>query len=328
MAERATVAQVTQIGAESTAGTAVAASKLLTSLELTGGIKVANQVFRPAGRKYPSFVVPGREWSEWKIGGWVTYGEVVYPLASILKSVTPSADTTLGKLWTFAPALSAEDTVQTYTIEQGGTVRAHSFAYGIVSELGFRFTREGCQYDGTLLGQRISDGISMTAGAAAIETPPVPVAGTQISVYAADSWAGLTGASASTRILSAEWRISNRFGPLWVLDASKTSYVAHVETVPDVSCKLTVEADAAGMAFLTLMRNATNKWLRIKASGADIDTGKPYLFQIDGAYNVLEPSEFRDQDGVYALEWTFVPVYDGTAGKTIEVQVRNKVAAL
>lgn len=48
MTERATVAQVTQIGAESTAGTAVAASKLLASLELTGGIKVSNQVFRPA----------------------------------------------------------------------------------------------------------------------------------------------------------------------------------------------------------------------------------------------------------------------------------------
>lgn len=65
MAGRATVAQVTQIGVESTPGTGVAANKLLASLEITGGM--------------------------------MTYGEVVYPLSSILKAVTPTSDTTTGK---------------------------------------------------------------------------------------------------------------------------------------------------------------------------------------------------------------------------------------
>jgi len=328
MAERGTVNQSTQIGVEVTPGTAVATTKILRAIELSGGIKAENEVWRPLGSKYAAFVVPGKEWTEWKIGGRATYGEEVYLLSSILKTVTAGADGATAKLWTFAPALSAEDTVKTFTIEMGSSVRAHSFAYGLVTELGYKFSRTGVERSGTLLGQRLSDGITMTTGNTPVETTPVPVAGTQISVYVADSWAGLAGASASTRVLEAEWKIASRFNPLWVLDASKSSWVAHVETAPKVTLNLSVEADAAGMAFLTLMRNATTKWARIKASGADIDSGKPYLFQIDGAYNVSEPQEFSDQDGVYKIGWNLTAVYDSTAAKTYEVQVRNKLAAL
>ena len=331
MTERATVAQVVQIGAEATnaQGTAVAAGKLLASMELTGGIKAEHEMFRPTGRKYGSFVIPGREWSEWKIGGKATYGELVYPLASVLHSTTPSTDGTLPKLWTFTPGLSAEDTVQTYTVEMGSGVRAHSFAYGIVTELGLKFShKSGVEYDGVLMGQRIGDGITLTTNPTAIETTPMPIAGTQITISTGTSFAGLASASTIARCLSAEWRIGDRFKPLWVLDATKTSYVAHVEGVPKLAAKILVEADAAGMAFLTAMRAASQQWLRFGCSGPNIESGKPYLFQIDGCYNVKNVSDFRDEEGVYAVEWELEPVYDTTAAKTYEAKVRNLVAAL
>ena len=329
MTERATISQAIQIGPEVTPGTEVNAGKLLASMELTGGIKASNEAFRPIGRKYASFVVPGQEWSEWKISGKVTYGEVVYPLCSILKNVTPTVDGTLPKLWTFAPVLSAADTVKTYTVEIGDSVRAHLFTYGIVTELGFKFSRKaGVEYDGVMLGGAISDGITMTSTPAAIEATPMPIAGSNICVYTADSWAGLSSPTQLTRVLSAEWRIGNRQNPVWTLDCSAASFVATVEAPPLTTAKFIVEADAAGMAFLTLMRNATQKWVRIKASGAEIESGKPYLFQIDGCYNVLEPEEFKDSDGVYAIGWGLEPVYDTVATKTYEFQVRNLVASL
>jgi hypothetical protein len=328
MTERATISQVVQIGAESVQGTAVAAGKLLGALELSGGIKAENKAFRPTGHKYSSFVVPGKEWVEMKLSGQATYGEIVYPLCSILKNVSPTADGTLPKLWTFTPALSTEDTVKTYTIEQGSTVRAHSFAYGLVTEFGLKFTRDGCEVSGTMIGQRISDGITLTSTPAAIEDPYMPIAGTQIDVKLADSWAGLAGASVFARMLQAEWKISDRFKPMWVLDSSKTSWVAHVESPPKVELKLLVEADAAGMALLTLMRAGTGKWVRIACTGAAIESGKYWSLQIDGSYNVLAAAEWKDEDGVYAIEWTLEAVYDATAVKTIEVIARNKVASL
>jgi hypothetical protein len=267
MAERATNSQIVQVGVESTPGTAVAATKLLGSLELSGGIKTENTSFKPTGRKYASFIVPGREWVEMKLAGLASYGEICYPLSSILKAVTATADGTLPKLWTFAPALSTEDTVKTFTVEQGSAVRAHKFTYGIVSELGLKFSRKGCEIDGTMIGQRITDGITLTATPTAVEDPYVPIAGTQIDLKLADSWSGLTGASVFARMLAAEWRIKDRFKPLWVLDSSKTSWVAHVETVPTVELKILVEADATGMALLDLMRAGTNKWARISCTG-------------------------------------------------------------
>lgn len=328
MAERATIAQVVQIGPEVTPGTGVAAGKMLGALELTGGIKAENKAFRPTGHKYASFVVPGKEWVEMKLSGQATYGEIVYPLCSILKNVSPTADGTLPKLWTFAPALSAEDTVKTYTVEQGSAVRAHKFTYGLVTEFGLKFTRDGCEMSGTMIGQRITDAITLTSTPAAIEDPYFPIAGTQIDLKLADSWAGLTAASVFARMLSAEWKIAERFKPLWVLDSSKTSWVAHVETPPKVQLKILVEADATGMALLDLMRAGTGKWARIACTGALIEAGKNWSLQIDGAYNVLEAAEWKDEDGVYAIEWTLEAVYDATATKTIEVIVRNKVASL
>jgi hypothetical protein len=329
VAERATVAQVIQLGMENPSGTAVAATKLVSSFNLDGGIKAENIPFRGGGRKYSSFVVPNKEWSEWKISGQATYGEIVYLLNSILTVTNPVADTTLGKKWTFTPALSAEDTVKTYTVEIGSPVRAMRFAYGIVSELGLKFSRStGVEIDGTMLGTAITDDHTLTAGCAAIEAIPIPMTGKQLDFYVADSWAGLAGASSFARCLSAEWRISNRFSPLWVIASANGSWVAHVETVPQVRLKVLVEADSAGMAFLTLMRAATPKWGSLKAVGATIESGKTYLFQHDGAYNVLNASDFRDQDGVYAIEWELEAVYDSTATKTYEVTVRNLLAAL
>lgn len=438
MTERATVAQVIQLGAETTPGTAVAASKLVASFELTGGIKAENTAFRPAGRKYSSFVVPGREWSEWKIGGQATYGELPYLLSSILKTTTAASDGATAKLWTWAPALATEDTVKTYTVEMGSRVRAHRFDYALVSELGLNFSRtKGVEIDGTMLARRITDDIhlstnatyTLTTGAAAItdgtftltysgqttaaiaytanpaavqaalealstvgagnvlvtlttagptletattvytiefvndlgqkpltvtgtftsltpsggialatgvvgvvpsaiEATPTPMVGNDLDFYVADSWAGLAGASAYARCLSASWKISSRFSPLWVIASANNSWAAHVETVPQVRLKVLVEADSEGMAFLTLMRNATGKWARFKCEGADIDTGKPYLFQLDGKYNVLNVSDFQDQDGVYATEWELEAVYDSSVAKTYEVQVRNLLAAL
>lgn len=327
MAERSTVSQITQIGVETTPGTSVAANKLLASLEITGGIKAQNKKFRPQGRKYSSFIVPGREWTEWKLGGQVTYGEVVYALSSIMGAATITGTGT-AKSWVFTPKLAAEDAVKTFTVEQGSSVRAHKYTYGLINELGFKFTRDGVEYEGAMLGQRLVDAVTMTGSPTAIETPPVPVPGTAISIYLADSWSGLAGAAAATRILTVDWKMGSRFNPLWVLDASKSSFAGHLETVPNVAATVTLEADATGMALLDLMRNASVKWMRIECKGPEIETGKPWLFQIDGAYNVLEPTEFKDQDGVYAVGWTLEPVYDATAQKTVEVTVQNKLASL
>lgn len=330
MGELAWASQIVQLGVESTSGTAVAANKKPASMSITGGIKAESESFVAQGNKYASFVIPGREWAEWKIAGRPTYGELPYLLASIFKTVTATADGTLPKLWTFAPALASEDPVTTYTLERGSADRAQKAPYFLVTELGFKFTRTNIELTGAAISQRLVDAITLTANPTAMETTPVLVLGSQVSVKFADSWAGLDAASVATRVLEAEWKAGNRFDHLWVLDASKSSYVAHVEDAPNLEGSLIVQANAAGMAYLDLMRNATRKWMRISAVGAEIETGKPYLFQIDGCYNVSNATEFKQSPNgkTTAIGWTFTPVWDTVKGAAYEIKVRNVLAAL
>ena len=65
-----------------------------------------------------------------------------------------------------------------------------------------------------------------------------------IDVYM-DPTSGTLGTTKLTRVLNANIHISDRFGPVWVLNTANNSYVATVETEPSAELTLLVEADAA-----------------------------------------------------------------------------------
>jgi len=98
--------------------------------------------------------------------------------------------------------------------------------------------------------------------------------------------------------------------------------------VPSGGAKLKVEADAAGMGLLTQLRSGATKFMRIAATGDQIETTYYYSIQIDLALKVTKVSDFSDADGVYAVEWEFELAKDSTWGKAIEVQVQNIATAL
>lgn len=329
MAERTTVFQNTQIGVEVTPGTAVAANRKLGALSIAPAIKSEVSMFRALGNKFPTVGALGKEWVESKLSGQLTYSEIVYILSSLMRTVTPTRNipsTGLSYNWVFAPALAAADTVTTFTVQQGDAVRAQQSAYSLVSGLKISIDRSEAKLDGTMLGRAISDGITMTAGPTSIAL--IPVLPTQVSVYLANTYAALTGATALARVMSASWALENRFGVVWALNRANSSFVAHVEIEPKLVCTLKVEADAEGMGPLTHLRAGSTQFLRIEAVGANIETTYDYKMLIDTAVKVGEPSEFQDADGVYALEWTLNGVYDPTWAKSTEIAVTNTVAAL
>lgn len=239
-----------------------------------------------------------------------------------------SSNTTAGSsyTWTFSPAQSAADTVATYTVEQGSAVRAHQFMYGLVTALTLAFARDECNLSGSMIGQRLADGISMTEAPTAVAL--IPLLPTEVSVYLSATQAGLAGASAQDRAIKTELAIGGRFGPIWPLKAANTSWAAHVETEPAVTAKLLVEADAAGMALLTNMRAGSTHWLRIKAEGTTIESTHKYSLTIDMAVKVEKPNKFEDSDGLYAISWDLALVHDATWGKGLSISLVNTLADL
>jgi hypothetical protein len=326
MTERTTVTQVVQLGTESTPGTPVTATKILPSLSIDGAIKTNIDKYRPLGNKFPTIHALGKEWTEAAISGEATYSEVHYLLASLLSYAAPvQVGGTTAYTWTHAPSSTAEDTVKTYTVERGSSVRADKFAYGLVNALTLQGNRDDVSISGSMLGTALSDGITLSGGATSIEQ--IPMLPKEFDVYL-DTTSGGLGGTKLTRVL--RWEINlKRFSTLWVVDSSKASWVAHVETPVEAQIKLRVEADSNGMSLLTPTRDSTTRFVRIKGtSGQLAGTSTPYSFTWDAAVRVSDVGKFEDEDGVYAIEYSLGIVHDAGWGKALTVAVVNKQTAL
>jgi len=324
MAEIASIFQLCQLGIEVTPGTAVAATKKLASLLIEPQIKSEIQKYRGTGYKFPAIASMAKEWVEADLSGPITYTEIIYLLSSILGTTTPTAGTT-DQTWVFNIDPDGADTPKTYTVEWGDATRALEFDYGLVNALTLSFSREACELSGTMLGSAITDAITMTAGTTDVAL--IPVIPTQVSVKVADTQAGLTAAVALTRVVSAEWALTDRFNPAYFLDGS-TDWAAAVETEPTLGVKLKMEKDAAGMGLLTQMRAGSTKFVRIQAIGNIITGAVPYTLTVDTACKVTGEPSFSDEDGVQCIEWDMEGFYDSTWTKSTMITVINAVATL
>ncbi len=110
MPELATVAQTVQIGKETTKGTGVAAGKILqyTSFDLDPQIETV--MFKPAGAKVNSAILPGKDYTNFSITGQGSYQELPYLLSSVLVDATPTTVDTSGKQWLYEPTNRTETT--------------------------------------------------------------------------------------------------------------------------------------------------------------------------------------------------------------------------
>jgi hypothetical protein len=233
---------------------------------------------------------------------------------------------TTGQRRVYEPAARAEDTVMTYTVEQGGAVRAHKAGYGLITEGALTFTRQGVEIGGSMIMQRLSDNIVLTAApTAAAQKPILP---DEIDVFIDATSAGL-GTTKMLRAVRAGWRVGDRFNPVWPLNSALDSFGSHVETEPSGAVTVRMAADAQGMAFLDTMRAGSTRFIRIQCTSPDMaGTAVPFMLQIDVAGKVSAVSPFEDEDGLYAIEWTFDIVYDSTWAKAMSIQLDNNVAAV
>ena len=326
MAERSSLNQNIQIGVESVHGTAVAATKRLQSIGIEPSISVEKDNFRPIGSKFNALSTLGKEWAEASLSGRATYTELQYLFSSVINS--PVVTTTGGATeWVFTPSNRADDDPKTYTIEHGSGVRADRFSYGLVTEVGLTFNRSAIEVSGSMMARAIEDGITMTStGVTAL--PLVPVLPTQVSVYLDDTAAAL-GTTKLTRMISGEFHLGARFGPVWVLDAANPSFVNHIETAPDLTSTLTLQADSQGMGLLGNLRDGDTKFLRIEAIGGMIGaTSTPYRLAIDLAGKVSDTGGFSDADGVYAIEFSLLGVNDAVWDKAVQVTLVNDQSTL
>lgn len=269
--EISTINQTVQIGIEATPGTAVAAAKRLDCYDFQFGIKGNFKTTAGTGRKYDSVQQLNAEWIDGTLTGNMDFNGIPYLLAGAMGIVSPTAhgSSAVAKDYIYDAILSGSRQPQTYSFEQGDSVRAHKFAYGLITKFGYKFTRQtDASVSGSILAQRVLDGITMTASPTPV--PLVPMTGQQFDLYL-DSAFGSIGTSQVLKPLSVEFSFDNIYGPAWYINRAINSYSAHVDLKPTTMVKFMVAADAAGMASLGDMRTGVTKYLRVESVGNVID---------------------------------------------------------
>lgn len=266
MTERTYVVQKTQLGVETTPGTIVAATKRMQTVSVDTEPQVTVQDFRPLGSKYMALAVEQREWVQAPLKGYPSYGDLVYLLSSVINTpvITQISDgsfPTAAYKWAFDSSNVTEDAPKTFTVEQGSSVRAHRYGYGIIRELALKFSRQTVDLTGVMLAQRLQDNVALSGGVVDIPLVPLSAAGFDVFI---DTTFGALGTTKLGRLFDGNFVLNNRYGPLWVVDSSQASWAAHVELPPTCTFTMIVEADANGMSYLQTLRNGQTVFARVR----------------------------------------------------------------
>jgi hypothetical protein len=329
MAERAAVFEGLQIGKETTPGTspATGAKKRLPSLVLAQTIEADATVYKANGGKFAVTSALGMESWQSSVSGPATYNELAYVLCSAVQGVTATEMGTSGVYsWTFAPNQSAPDSMQTYEIQTGSTVRAQQVNFASFTDVGFEFTRKDVKMTGQIIAQRLTDGITMTTAPTTV--PLQPIVPNQVTVFLNTTHTTL-GTTKLLRVLNCKWSSKGKLGPLWAVNKTDPSWVATVEKAPTTEIEIQVEATSLGMALLSDLRGGTKVFVRISCVGPLVATSDTFLFQIDNCCEVTKAGAFADATGVYAITFTLTVIEATTAfAAAYKMKLQNKLTAL
>jgi len=173
--DRASVYQATQLGVETTAGTVTPGNRRILDFMVNARPNVPLTPYRPMGSVAPTTAIIQKEWASAAVEGVIGYNSIIYILNSLIKQISPStpAGATLTRLWSFKPSNFAPDTPATYTVEKGSSAGAERFAYGMFTNLTQRWNRTEAALTSAMMGQALTESITMTGSPTDIAAAPV-----------------------------------------------------------------------------------------------------------------------------------------------------------
>lgn len=329
MTDRAWVYEGTQIGIETVKGVAPAggASKKLMGISVVPSVTTETDEFAPSGYKYNTVVINGKEWSTATIEGRGAFNDLAYLLAGMFGDVAPTTPSGGGtarqRVWT--PASTSPDNPATLYIQNGSPTSAEAFTYGLMNALSMTLSRTSIEIGGSMLGQLITEGVTMTPSPTTV--PFEPMLPAKANVYLDPDFADI-GTTKLTRCMEASFDISDKFGVIWPINSSNTSWAAHVETKPTAGASITLGMGSQSSALLAAMRAGQPQFLRFEVIGPLILGAVNYQFWADFAVVPLSPGEKSDTDGLTTRAHELRIVHSSAWDKAMQFTLINTVATL
>lgn len=184
MPVRQTLTEHVLLGVESTPGTIASSFKRMRALNYRTRPNVNVKKFRPQGEKMQAVVVPTREWGSGSISGLADYNELPVVLEAIIGAGVHSGTGVASQrnIHQYNLENRKRSTIKTYSVQRGETTtRAQQHLYLVHTGLQIQINTQDCQVSGAWFAQKMTDGITMAAGANEVQTMTItgtPTGGT------------------------------------------------------------------------------------------------------------------------------------------------------
>jgi hypothetical protein len=318
-----------QVGAETTKGTAIAASKKLPSMDLRLSRTLDIAKFRGMGFKIPTVKQITKDFGGGTLNeSPLNFTEIVYPLSTIVTPViTTPGGATLARKWLFTSLASGEDAFTTLTIQEGDATAGRQMVYSIFTDLSVTLANDGATVSGSLLGRNPVAG-SLTGSPTSITQLPGSPRGVDIFM---DPIGGTIGTTKVSRASSANFAIANKQVAFWVLNTTFPSFAETVETPADLTASFITEDNSESRTLYDSISPTSSpvKLMRFLITGPLIESSTYYTLKVDFAASVEAMAQTDIDNAVWGYQYTMSPEYNSTFGnKAFEIELITTLTSL
>lgn len=319
-----------QLGAESSAGTAVAATAMwrgVGTLQDNRQTVFANEdvgILTGADRTY----VPMYEGALAMEATDATFEQLPYVLEAGVKTIaTGVSDTGSGFIYNYTFPTTAVNTIKTYTIETGDDIQAEEMEYSHVKDFTLSGrSGEAWTIESNWVGRQISTCTFTSLTPTATEA--ILFGKSALYIEAASAAYGTT-IKAST-LLEASLAVTTGWVPVYT--ANGQLYFDFIKNVgPEILLTVTYEHNAIAVAEIAAWRAGTKRSIQIKVLGSTLTSGGTYTtkqmhINVSGKYESVEKlGELNGNDIVRA---TLRARYDLTESRIGNILIVNELATI
>lgn len=274
-----------------------------------------------------------------------SFENILWPLLSGVRGgvtpVTPSGGTKT-RTWTFTPSMTADPTIDTYTVEWSEAAPpgylTYEFPYAFCSEFTINMPGEGAiELSSTFMGRR-STKVTRTGGLAVPDEEYAPAG--SVEFYDDPTWGalGTTQVSGQVYELSATW--SDFLVPKFYKDGRGDLDFSRVEYKAGRMLAVTGQMvlDTAATSWLQVSQDrkddggrGVKRAGRIRINGPEIETGHNHHMDIDFVYvhGADSVSSFSDEvDGQRMVAFNLMSIDNAaTTPNDVQFTVQNGLAA-
>lgn len=259
-----------------------------------------------------------------------TFEQLPYILdAGVITTTATTTGAGSGYIWAYSFPTTAANAIQTYTIEAGDGTQAEEFAYGFVSEFELSgSSSEPVNMTATWIGRQVST----TTFTTALTFPEIDEAiFNKTLLYIDDATTSPATTLKSQVLLGYDLKVDTGWRPVYTADGE--IYFSFIKNVgPEITLDVTFEHDSTATAEKAAWLAETARLIRLAITGPALTTtGTAYstkMIIVDLAGKWESFDKIDEQDGNDIIKGTFRARYVPTPAAFASITVVNETSAL